>query len=294
MEADDDLSTMEDDAELSVTRLKFMRALILDESVDISAADDAENDSALIADVETVGNALSISMSNESHKLQNAVAIGEMDLAIAGLQRWREQQRREEKEGEDDVGGGRGEEGVMASEAILQALRSELSAMGGEEEAKEGGGRPTSSGGTTGSSSSTTGSSSSGVRREKTGLLDLSLLERQGARVERLRGEDSSASIASATAATNDDGTALPPPPASDKTSLSSSTSATDAFAALSPEQRRLLLLEQDCREGALRAHATSDLERSLQLEEEQRAGEFARLAAALADYDADFDSLLA
>lgn len=293
MEADDDLLTAAEEAEeLSATRLKFMRALILDESVDLSrvtAADDLDqqmqSDSAL-ADVETVGNALSISMSNESHKLQNAVAIGEMNLAIAGLQKWREQQRRGKEEGETDAEGGNGGGEAMASEAILRALQHELSTLGGEEEeGREGGERPTSSGSCSGSGSVGSSGSGSGTRKAKTGLLDLSLLERQGARVERLREQSCSSSSASFSASPGDDTGLLPPPP---------TTSASVEFSSLSPEQRRLMLLEQDCRESARSASAVSDLELRLQLEEEQRAGDFARLAEALADYDADLDSLLA
>lgn len=110
------------------SRLKFIHAQMLDSSVD------ADNEEDAAAVVGTLANAMSISISNESARIENAVAMSEMDMAIQNLEKWRQRQRRilaeaastaddSETPETDENECGSGGESVRA---ILQRLESEL------------------------------------------------------------------------------------------------------------------------------------------------------------------------
>lgn len=75
--------TSDDSGPTSATRLKFMHAQIIDSSIP-SNADDTED-----AILGTIANSLCISLSNESARVENAITVGEMDLAIKSLQQWK-------------------------------------------------------------------------------------------------------------------------------------------------------------------------------------------------------------
>lgn len=101
-----DLDKDKDSEASSTPRLKFIHAQLMDSSVGGGCDDDA-------GDVGSIANALAISMACESARIENAVTVSEMDLAIHNLQQWRQklqQQQQQQAFIDADEGGSAGEE----------------------------------------------------------------------------------------------------------------------------------------------------------------------------------------
>ena len=285
----------------SSSRLKFVHAQILDSSVE---ADEAENDSSVVG---SIANALSISVANESARIENAITVSEMDLAIQSLQQWRQQREAlhlavadagEDVAAEDGSGSNSG--------AILQQMRQELLALGGDGGGGGGGGDDAEPAERTAarssalrsiaaalaSSSSSSSSSASASASSGAAMVDLSRLEQQQALLLAARRQPAPPSSASsASSAANPALAAATASPAS--AGAASAGGAADA-SSTSPEAQRLELLISNAQSDALLSRSHEQLEARLLGEGRALEGGVAALQDALRDLELDFDAVLA